>query len=284
MALFGGKLSGAKQMEGQTDARPLRNEPYRGRYRINPDRSVDVWNGSRYVPRTTASLAPEAQALIERERNELDRDNLSVRLGDQFLDLNSRQRTGALWHGNLPFQDGQPITVGDPELQAMANIQNRFVRSQIREGTSGAGNTGPEQQRIERSGPSISNSGPANRTAVLNLRIDRDLRAARLSALEDWSRDPQNRGPEGFEQWWVQNEPRIRDSIQRRYEVTNGPVAEQATEGGFFRGGRQRPNPQGSVAGAIAGRAIGGLRPPQRPPGVPPEAQWNPQTRRWRTP
>lgn len=268
--------------EYSVGGRPITREPYRGRYRVNRRTGErQVWNGTTYVPETAASLAPEAQALIERERNELDRDNLSVRLGDQFLDLNSRQRTGALWHGNLPFQDGQPITVGDPELQAMANIQNRFVRSQIREGTSGAGNTGPEQQRIERSGPSVSNSGPANRTAVLNLRIDRDLRAQRLSALEEWVRNPANRGPEGFEQWWVANEPRIRSDIQRRYEITNGPVTQQATEGGLFRGGRQRPNPPGSVAGSIAGRAG---RAPPRPPGVPASAQWNPRTRTWRTP
>ncbi len=261
--------------------RPVTREPYRGRYRTNRQTGErQVWNGTTYVPETAASLAPEAQQLIERERTELDRDNLSVRIGDQFLELNSRQPTGALWHGNLPFQNGQPITVGDPELQAMVNLQNRYVRSQIREGTSGAGNTGPEQQRIERSGPSISNSGPANRTAVLNLRIDRDLRARRLSALEQWSRDPQNRGPEGFEQWWVQNEPRFRADIRRGYETTNGPVAGQAD-----RFGRQQPNPYGSAAGAIAGRRGRELeRPPARPQGVPPEAVWNPQTRRWRRP
>lgn len=262
-------------------ARPVTREPYRGRYRVNRQTGErQVWNGTTYVPETASTLAPEAQQLIERERTELDRDNLSVRLGNQFLGLNARQPTGALWHGNLPFQDGQPITVGDPELQAMANIQNRFVRSQIREGTSGAGNTGPEQARIERSGPSISNSGPANRAAVLNLQIDRDLRAQRLTALEQWVRDPQHRGPEGFEQWWVQNEPRVRGEIQRRYEITNGPTTQQANARG-----EQMPNPLGSVAGSIAGRQGRALeRPPQRPRGVPPEAVWNPQTRRWRMP
>ena len=270
-------------------ARPVTREPYRGRYRVNRRTGErQVWNGSTYVPETASTLAPEAQSLIDRERGELDKENLSVRLANQFLDLNARQPTGALWHGNLPFQDGQPITVGDPELQAMANIQNRFVRSQIREGTSGAGNTGPEQQRIERSGPSISNSGPANRTSVLNLQIDRDLRAQRLSALERWVRDPRHRGPEGFEQWWTQNQGPIRAQIERGYEATNGPVNEQATPNRWdrpFTGGRQRPNPPGSAIGAIAGRAgrTGGGAPP-RPRNVPPGAQWNPQTRTWRMP
>ena len=265
--------------------RPVTREPYRGRYRTNRRTGErQVWNGTTYVPETAMSLAPEAQEVIDRERNELDRDNLSVRLGDQFLALNATEPTGALWHGNLPFQGGQPITVGNPNLQAMTNIQNRFVRSQIRQGTSTAGNTGPEQQRIERSGPSVSNSGPANRTAVLNLSIDRDLRSARLDALEEWVRRPGNRGPEGFEQWWVSNEPRIRNDIQRRYEITNGPVTEQATRSSFFSpfsGGRQRPNPPGSAIGSIAGRAG---RTPQRPPSVPEGAVFDPQTRRWRMP
>lgn len=261
-------------------SRPVNREPYRGRYRTNRQTGErQVWNGTQYVPETAASLAPEAQALIDRERNELDRDNLSVRLGEQFLNYNQNTPTGSIVR-RIPGLNEVGLAM-NPGLQQMENIQNRFVRSQIREGTSGAGNTGPEQQRIERSGPNIANAGPANRAIVLGVRIDRDLRAARLSALEQWARDPQNRGPEGFEQWWVQNEPRIRADIQRRYEITNGPLNQQATPGGVFRGGRQMPNPLGSVAGSIAGRAG---RAPPRPPGVPANAQWNPQTRTWRTP
>lgn len=242
--------------------RPITREPYRGRYRTNQRTGErQVWDGSRYVPETAATLAPEAQTLIERERNELDRDNLSVRLGEQFLQYNENTPTGSIIR-RIPVLNEMGLAL-NPGLQQMENIQNRFVRSQIREGTSGAGNTGPEQQRIERSGPNIANSGPANRAIVLGVRIDRDLRAARLSALEQWVRDPQRRGPEGFEQWWVQQEPRIRADIQRRYESTNGPLNNQATRGGLFGGGRQRPNP------------------PARPANVPPDAVWNPDTRRW---
>jgi len=273
--------------EYSVGGRPITREPYRGRYRVNRRTGErQVWNGTTYVPETAASLAPEAQALIERERNELDRDNLSVRLGEQFLNYNQNTPTGSIVR-RIPGLSEVGLAM-NPGLQQMENIQNRFVRSQIREGTSGAGNTGPEQQRIERSGPNIANAGPANRAIVLGVRIDRDLRAARLSALEQWVRDPQNRGPEGFEQWWVQNEPRIRADIQRRYEITNGPLNNQAEPAGIFRpfrGGRQRPNPPGSAIGSMAGRRARELQsPPQRPPGVPASAQWNPRTRTWRTP
>lgn len=250
-----GKVGQSKQ--AQQGSRPVTREPYRGRYRVNPDRSVDVWDGHRYVPRTASTTAPEATTAIERERNELDRDNTAVRYGDEFLQFNRRQPTGALWHGHLPGQDpSQPLTLGNPDMQAMVNIQNRFVRGNIREGTSGAGNTGPEQMRIERSGPSVSNEGPANRAIVLNLQIDRDLRAARISAMEEWARDPQHRSLEGFEQWWAANQGRMRSEIQRRYEETNGPVTRQA-----LPNGRQRPNP------------------PQRPANVPENAMWD--GRRW---
>lgn len=248
-----------QQGGGVPGPRPLRSEPYRGRYRVNPDRSVDVWNGQRYVPRTAATLAPEAQELITRERNELDRDNLSVRLGNQFLNYNQETPTGSVVR-RIPLLNELGLAL-NPGLQQMENIQNRFVRSQIREGTSGAGNTGPEQLRIERSGPSITNSGPANRAIVLGLQIDRDLRAQRLSELERWVRDPRNRGPEGFEQWWSQNEARLRADIQRRYEETNGPLNNQA---GLT--GSQRANP------------------PRRPAGVPQDAQWDPDRRRWVAP
>lgn len=238
-------------------SRPVTREPYRGRYRINRRTGErQVWNGTTYVPESAGSLAPEAQATIERERGELDRDNLSVRLGNQFLQHNERQPTGSIIR-RIPGLSEIGLAAS-PGLQQLENIQNRFVRSQIREGTSGAGNTGPEQLRIERSGPSITNSGPANRAIVLGLQIDRDLRAARLSALEEWARAPGNRNLDGFEQWWITQEPRVREDIQRRYEATNGPIRNQAD---VF--GRQRPNP------------------PQRPQGVPAEAQWDPSRRRW---
>lgn len=226
--------------------RPVNREPYRGRYRTNRRTGErQVWNGSTYVPETAASLAPEALATIERERNELDRDNLSARLGNQFLQQNSRTATGSLAR-RIPVINEIGLAM-NPGLQQMENIQNRFVRSQIREGTSGAGNTGPEQLRIERSGPNIANSGPANRAIVLGVQIDRDLRAARLSAMEQWARDPRNRSLDGFEQWWVQAEPRIRSDIQQRYEATNGPINNQG-----------RRSPPGAIAGSIAGAAARG--------------------------
>jgi hypothetical protein len=248
MSIFG-KGPGSKQSQGASGGRPMRGEPYRGRYRVNPDRSVDVWNGTRYEPRTSATIAPEAADLLQTERAELAKDNLAVQYADEFLQLNSRDATGAPWHGHLPFQDqNQPLVLGNPNVQSMVNIQNRFVRSNIREGTSGSGNTGPEQTRIERSGPSVSNEGPANRTVALNLQIDRDLRLARISAMEEWARDPQRRSLEGFEQWWGQNQRRLRSDIQRRYEATNGPVNNQG----------QR-SPPGAIVGAIAGGAARGV-------------------------
>ena len=245
-----------------TTGRQVSREPYRGRYRTNRRTGErQVWNGSGYVPETAASLAPEAAAALQAERNELSRDNDAVRFTNQFLELNAQEPSGAFWHGHIPFlQDpSNPMTVGNARVQQMFNIQNRFVRSNIREGTSGAGNTGPEQMRIERSGPSLAFSGPANRGVALNLQIDRDLRVARISAMEQWARDPQRRSLEGFEQWWAENSNRIRAGIQSRYEQTNGPVAAQAD-----RDGRQRPNPQ-----------------PQRPPNVPADARWDAQRQRW---
>lgn len=224
-----------------TSGRQVSREPFQGRYRTNRRTGErQVWTGSGYAPETAASLAPEAAAALATERNELTRDNDAVRLANQFLELNSQEPTGALWHGHLPWQDpSAPLTYGNPRVQQMQNIQNRFVRANIREGTSGAGNTGPEQMRIERSGPSLSNSGPANRGVALNLQIDRDLRSQRITAMEQWARDPRNRSLEGFEQWWAANAPRIRAGIQQRYEQTNGPVSRQADWLG-----NQRPNPE----------------------------------------
>lgn len=264
--------------------RPLTRQRYMGpRVRSRSTGAISVWNGSRYVPETAQSLAPEAQDQIARVQTDLGTDNQAVRYANEFLQFNAREPTGAAWHGHLPLQDeNKPLTLNDPEIQSMVNIQNRFVRGNIQPGTSGAGNTGPEQTRIERSGPSVSNTGPANRAVTLNLMIDRDLRARQLSEMQRWARDPSHRSLEGFDQWWAANQGPIRSQIQHRYEVTNGGVTEQATPGGWdrpFSGGRQRENPRGSVAGSIAGRA---QRPPPRPRNVPPEAVWNGRT--WRMP
>ncbi len=194
-------------------------------------------------------MAPEAANLLQTERAELGKDNMAVQYADEFMQLNSQSATGHPWHGHLPFQDpSNPLTYGNANVQAMANIQNRFVRSNIREGTSSAANSGAEQMRLERSGPSVANTGPANRAVSLNLQIDRDLRLARITAMEEWARDPQRRSLEGFEQWWAQNQRRIRSDIQSRYEATNGPVNNQG----------QR-SPRGAIAGSIAGAAISNL-------------------------
>lgn len=266
--------------------RPVTREPYRGRYRTNRRTGErQVWNGTTYVPETTSSLAPEAAQLIGRERTELDRLSDAAQQGEQFLDLNSRQRTGSLFR-RIPVLNDL-LQTGNPALQRMDNIQNSRVFDYMRGGADGGGisaqaaNTPQEQQRLERTGPTIQNSGPANRGIVLNIMVDRDLQRARIDAMEEWARDPSRRSLDGFQQWWTQESPRIRRDIQRRYEITNGPLNDQATEGGLFRGARQRPNPPGSAAGSIAGRT--GTR-PVRPPGVPAEAQWNPQTRTWRMP
>lgn len=241
-------------------ARPVTREPYRGRYRVNRQTGErQVWNGSQYVPETAGSLAPDAQEALSRERSELDRDNLSVRIGNQFLERNTTQPTGSILR-RIPVLNEIGLAAS-PGLQELENLQNRYVRSQIREGTSGAGNTGPEQTRIERSGPSITNTGPANRAIVLRAMVDRDLRSERITAMEAWVRDPNNRSLEGFEQWWTQNERRIRSAIQSRYEQTNGPINNQTDAFG-----RQHQNP------------------PSRPQNVPESAQWDPDRRRWVAP
>lgn len=260
--------------------RPITRQRYIGpRVRSRSTGAISVWNGTRYVPETAQSLAPEAQEQIARVQTELGTDNQAVRYANEFLQFNRNQATGAPWHGHLPFQDeNKPIVFNNPDMQSMVNLQNRFVRGNIQQGTSGAGNTGPEQTRIERSGPSVSNLGPANRAITLNLQIDRDLRARQLSEMQRWARDPRHRSLEGFDQWWAVNQGPIRAQIQRGYEATNGSVTAQAD-----RYNRQRPNPSGGIAGAIAGRA-GARHTPQRPRNVPNHYVWNARERTWDPP
>lgn len=243
--------------------RPVTRETYRGRYRTNRRTGErQVWDGNQYVPETAATLAPEASDALGSERSELNRLSDAVAQGNRFLELNSEQATGS-WMRRVPILSdiGEMLS---PRLQQMDNIQNSRVFDYMRGGAAGGGisaqaaNTPQEQRRLERTGPTTQNTGPANRAIVLDLMIERDLQQQRLDALERWVRDPQHRSAEGFEQWWASNAPAMRQEIQRRYESTNGPISNQAD-----MLGRQRPNP------------------PQRPDGVPAEAQWNPDTRRW---
>lgn len=250
--------------DAETTTRPVSRVPFRGRYRTDPRTGeTSVWdqNAGNYVPLSSSQAAPEFAPILREDRAELAKDNLAYQYGSQFLQLNAREPTGELWHGNLPFQNGEPFVVGNPRLQAMRNIANRFVRSQVREGTSGTANSGAEQQRIERSGPAVSFTGPANRMIVLNQMIDRDLRVARITALEEWARTPGRRSADGFEQWWTRQAPRVRAQIQRRYEMTNGPVTEQAD-----RFGRQIP-----VTGRALGATVGRPQEQRR-------LRWNPET------
>jgi hypothetical protein len=235
----------------------MTREAVRGRYRINPDRSVDVWDGTRYVPRTSATIAPEAAGLLQPERAELTRLSDASIQGDRFLALNRHQATGSAIRRIPILKDiGEMLF---PDLQEMENIQNSRVFDYMRGGAAGGGisptvaNTPQEQGRLERTGPTISNTGPVNRSIVLSTQIERDLQARRITEMERWARDPQRRSLEGFEQWWTTNAPGIRSSIQRAYESTNGPI------------GRRQEN-----------------TPPQRPRSVPPDYVWDAERERWR--
>lgn len=274
--------------------RPITRQPYIGpRTRSRSTGTIYVWNGTHYEPETASTLAPEAAQLIARERTELDRLSDAALQGEQFLDLNSRQRTGSVFR-RIPVLNDL-LQTNNQSLQRMDNIQNSRVFDYMRGGADGGGisaqaaNTPQEQQRLERTGPTIQNTGPANRGIVLNIMVDRDLQRARIDAMEEWARDPRRRSLEGFQQYWTQNSPRIRAQIQRRYELTNGPLNDQATEGGLFRGGRQRPNPKppwqqrGVPPGAVGRMGIPLAQPP-RPPNVPGEAVFDFTTRTWRTP
>ena len=257
-----------------TNTRPLNRRPYRGNYYVAPDGSVEVWNGTQYVPRTTATLAPEALQPIERERDRLRQINEAASLGSQFLALNSQEPTGSVVQGT----PGLSALAGfnNPRVQQMQNIQDSRVFDYMRGGAAGGGisptvaNTPQEQARLERVGPTIANLGPTNRSIVLRTQIDRDLQMQRLIAMEEWARNPRNRGLDGFEQYWTREGPRLRARIQQNYETINGPLNNQAT-----RWGEQRRNPAGSVAGGIAGRAIarqGQQEPPRR------RLRYNPET------
>lgn len=243
--------------------RPVTREPYRGRYRTNRRTGErQVWNGQQYVPETAGTLAPEAGDPLTRERTELDRLSDASLQGQRFLDLNSRQATGSAVRRVPLLSDlGELLS---PNLQQMENIQNSRVFDYMRGGASGGGisaqaaNTPQEQQRLERTGPTISNPGPVNRAIVLGVQIDRDLQRERVNAMEAWARDPQHRSLEGFEQWWSSNAPRLRRQIQQRYEQTNGPVAQQSDSTGAQ------------------------VRVPPRPQGVPADAVWDPSSRTWR--
>lgn len=245
--------------EYSVGSRPVTREPYRGRYRTNRRTGErQVWNGSQYVPETAGTLAPESSQMLDRERSELSRLSDAALQGDRFLELNQRQATGSIIRRIPGLSDlGELLS---PNLQEMENIQNSRVFDYMRGGAAGGGisaqaaNTPQEQQRLERTGPTISNTGPVNRSIVLNTQIDRDLQSRRISEMERWARDPQRRSLEGFEQWWTANAPRIRSSIQRAYERTNGPIGAQ--------------NNQASA--------------PERPRNVPPDYVWDSERERWR--
>lgn len=253
-------MTDAYDVGGRT--RPVTREPYRGRYRVNRRTGErQVWNGTTYVPETASTLAPEASNPINRERTELDRLSDASLQGERFLELNQRQPTGSVIR-SIPLLN-ELGSVLSPRLRQMENIQNSRVFDYMRGGADGGGisaqaaNTPAEQQRLERTGPTTSNTGPTNRAIVLGIQIDRDLQQERINLMEEWARDPQRRSLEGFEQYWASNAPRLRRQIQQRYEQTNGPLAQQADS---------------------LGRQV---RAPPRPRNVPPDAVWNPSTRTW---
>lgn len=233
--------------------RPITREPYRGRYRTNRRTGErQVWNGSRYVPESAATLAPEAADQLQSERSRLATSTRNANLGQQFLRHNQRQQTGG-WVESIPGLN----TLGRPDAQAMQGLTSQMLRENIQPGTSGTLNSEREMQLALAQYPSLQTAGPINRTRVLRLQIERDLQAARVNALEQYARSRRN--VDGFEQWWSAQAPNVRASIEARYAATNGPVDEQFDP----RTGAQRPNP------------------PPRPTSVPPEAQWDPDRRRW---
>jgi hypothetical protein len=251
--MFGDKQRGSGSKQMQPGQRPVMGEPNRGRYRINPDGSVDQWDGSGYSPRSSATMAPDAQTALEGARSDLSRYGQAYSRGQDFLRLNSRQSTGGAL-SRVPVLN----TFLNSSMSEMERIQNDRVFSQIA-GEGGARpiagtaiDTERAMGRLESTGPRISAPGPANRTAVLRLAVERDLAVERLTAMEDWVRDPSNRSIEGFAQYWTREGPRRRAAIQQRYEAQNGPVDQQD-----YAWGAQRPNPFGSGVGAMVGRQAG---------------------------
>lgn len=229
------------QNQPVSGARPLRGEPYRGRYRINPDRTVDVWNGSMYVDRNSLAALPatEDRQQLAQARPLLGVARQNARLADRFIDENQQTGTGGLL--GLPV----PSQLQSAGRQRLEGYTNQMVRANIREGTSGTMNSIIEQMLARQQYPTTDTYGETNVDRALQMAVDEAEIAQMLSEAERWARD--NRGLQGFDVHWTQNRSRqVRAEAERR-----------------IRNDRTRPYR------------------PRRPRGVPETAQWNPQTRSW---
>lgn len=232
-----------------TAVRPVNNEPYRGRYWQDSNGSWHIWTGPNgYRPFSLATYAPEAAGPIQEQLDRLGRFQQATELGEEFLRLNSVRGTGGIQHiiRNNPWR-----TFNDFPTQRMDQIAQNRVWDFINAAGIGARQTDTptEQVRIERTGPTIDQIGPANRASILAVNVERDVQLERIDRMRDWAM--RNRNLDEFDEWWTRNVRGIRARHRRRWEATNGPIENQS-----YYWGRQRPNPNvGAAVGRMAGQS-----------------------------
>lgn len=211
-----------------TGARPLRGEPYRGRYRVNPDRTVDVWNGTQYVPRDSLAALPsqEDRRQLADARPLLGIARQNARLADRFIDTNQEVGTGG-WLG-LPV----PAELQSAGRQRLEGYTNQMVRANIREGTSGTMNSIIEQMLARQQYPTTNTYGETNVDRALQMAVDEQEIMTMIEEAERWARE--HRGLQGFDVHWTRNRSRqVRAEAERR-------IREDSTRPYRPRGSSQR--------------------------------------------
>lgn len=216
----------------------MADDPYVGRVKVNKltgERSMWMGAGKGFVPvddnnvaMTQKRYAPEIQQALTKTQDAYDKAREVLPYALQFQELNRQRGTGGLFDRELPFV-GAPAKYFAPETQRMDSLTNKMVRSQIQPGTSGAANTGVEQEMLKSTFPSISNRGDVNDQNVRTMKIDRDIHLERLQRLQDWA-NAGGRNIAEFEASWAPYEAQRRRDLANYY-IQNARDPSQAPSG-----------------------------------------------------
>lgn len=202
----------------------MADDPYIGRVKVNKatgDRSMWMGAGKGFMPVDQNNIpvakryTPEVQSALDDTQTAYNKSQALTAPAIEFQRYNRDVDTGPL-RGLVakPFSG---------KLQSLDGITNAMIRSQIQPGTSGASNTGAEQDRLRNMFPNVDTFGGVNDERVRRIKIDRDLQLERMQMIQKWAANG-GRNISDFESTWVQHEAKRRAALDQYYKSEAKPI------------------------------------------------------------
>ncbi|NBW14201.1 MAG: hypothetical protein EBR82_40000 [Caulobacteraceae bacterium] len=202
----------------------MADDPFIGRVKVNKETGErSMWMGASKgfmaVDQNNIPVAkrytPEVQSALDDTQTAYNKAQALTAPAIEFQRYNREVDTGPL-RGLVakPFSG---------KLQSLDGITNAMIRSQIQPGTSGASNTGAEQERLRNMFPNVDTFGGVNDERVRRIKIDRDLQLERMQMIQKWAANG-GRNIADFESMWVQHEAKRRAALDQYYQSNAKPI------------------------------------------------------------